>query len=143
MAWPRLRRLAIAVGFASAGCHDYHDVLFHVQHWGAPYDPQTIDAHTLGFVCAYAEAVGAYPNIGRVNAYWKDEQKTFVIRDDGSSIEPVGGYSTDNGIHLAITDNIEDSALWHELAHVALCRAGDCDDTHKREDLWLAMQQGD
>lgn len=140
MTWPRLRRLAIAVGFASAGCHDYQATEFSVDHHGAPYSPDEINAHTFGFVCAYQQATGQYPDVRGLSVFWSDTQRAPVQRDGGTSIEPVGGYLTDNGAHVAITPRIESSALWHELAHVSLCRLDQCDWTHSHTELWQAMQ---
>lgn len=115
-----------------ASCHQSDVVLIDVTHFGSPYGEQETKAHTLNFVRAFGQTTGDYPSI-RTRVYWRD--RTYAPN-------PVGGYGTDNGLHVAIDETIEDSALWHELAHLALCSSAyECDSDHQYAEVWAMVEE--
>lgn len=108
-------------------CHPIDHVAIEVTHYESPYDEETTKTHTLDFVRAFAEATGTTPEL-RTNIYWQE---------DTYAPYRVGGYRTDNGLHVAIMPTIEQTALWHELAHLSLSSIGeDSDAYHTRADVW-------
>jgi hypothetical protein len=114
-----------------ASCHETVADGWQITHYNPPYDDSVLRSHTIELAVTYTMITGDAPVWRPIDIHYSNH--IYAGNE-------VGGYLTANGIHIAITDRIEQSAIWHELTHLALCTDyDDCDQDHTQADIWEAV----